>query len=79
MANRDRYGERREPKPTPACGDPDCKGWRGVTDKEHLPIPCYPCRPELRKTIHDNDFAEREPSARARAAISAANERENQK
>lgn len=67
----DRYGE---PDP-PACRDPRCrKGWLG-TDDEQRPIPCPACKPHLAVTRSDvHDYAEREPSARARAAI----ERENQ-
>ncbi|WP_156161672.1 hypothetical protein [Nocardia vulneris] len=43
-----------------------------------LAIPCLEHKPHLiAGTVHDNDFAERTPSARAQAAIDA-DERENQ-
>ncbi|MFI9507549.1 hypothetical protein [Nocardia sp. NPDC052566] len=49
--------------------DPRCRsGWLGH-DNEYRPLPCPVCRPHTirRSTVHD--FAEHEPSARARAAI----------
>lgn len=53
--------------------DSNChRGWLGYDD-EGRPIPCFVCRPHLRKTVNANDFAERVPSARAQQAI----EREN--
>lgn len=69
----DRFGEPTDRAPLPPCGRPGCKGWAGFDD-EQRPIPCYTCRPHLRKTVDDNDYAERTPSARAQQAI----ERENQ-
>lgn len=47
------------------------KGWLSAHDAD-VAIPCPVCRPPRRTDI--NDYAERTPSARARAAI----ERENQ-
>lgn len=64
----DRYGDSDSTKPP--CRDPRCrKGWVGQDD-EGRPIPCLYCKDHLIKgTVQDNDFAEREPSARAQAAI----------
>jgi len=64
----DRTGEQVEDDPLPPCGRPGCKGFTGFDD-EMRPIPCYTCRPHLRKTVDDNNFAERTPSARAQQAI----------
>ncbi len=69
----DRYGEPTDHAPLPPCGRPGCKGWAGF-DAEQRPIPCYTCRPHLRKTVDDNDYAERTPSARAQAAIDKENQ-----
>lgn len=65
----DRYGERPD---RPPCPDPRCrKGWLGHDD-EGRPIPCLRCKDHLIKgTSTTSDFAEREPSARARQAINA--------
>lgn len=48
-------------------------GWLGYDD-ERRPIPCFVCRPHLRKTVNANDFAERIPSARAQQAIESEND-----
>lgn len=73
----DRYGEPTEPKPLPKCGRPDCKGFTGYDD-ELRPIPCYLCRPHLRKTVNDNtDYSERTPTARAQQAIDQSNSKES--
>lgn len=71
----DRYGE--ADVPTARCRDPRCKrGWLGEDD-EGRRIPCLACKPHLiRGTTTTEDYAEREPSARARAAIEA-DERRN--
>lgn len=63
----DRYGDRPD---RPPCPDPRCrKGWLGHDD-EGRPIPCLRCKDHLIKgTSTTSDFAEREPSARARQAI----------
>lgn len=86
MADRDRTGERIPdrvcPDPQCTCPDPRCvpganrtgHRWIGLDD-EARPIPCLNCKSHLARTRSDvHDYAEREPSARARAAI----ERENQ-
>lgn len=58
---RDRYGEDIEPH--------ECRnGWLSRPDDD-TPRPCLICRPHLAKTTTTHDFAEREPSARAAAAI----------
>ena len=69
----ERFGE---PQPQP-CRNPKChRGWLG-TDEEGRPIPCADCKPHLAAGRRDvTDYAERVPSARAQAAIDAA-EREN--
>lgn len=72
----DRTGEPVEPTPLPPCGRPGCKGWLGYDD-EYRPIPCLVCRPELRKTVRSNDISEGSPSARAQAAIEAADSKES--
>ncbi|WP_148310139.1 hypothetical protein [Nocardia otitidiscaviarum] len=71
----DRTGEPLEAKPLPPCGRPGCRGFNGYDD-ELRPIPCYVCRPHLRRLSSDNDYAERTPSARAQAAIDRDNERD---
>lgn len=67
----DRYGE---PQTRP-CRDPRCRrGWLSAANADN-PEPCPACKPHLcgpRSAV--NDFAEREPSARARAAIEAERE-----
>lgn len=70
----DRYGERVEKQCTdPRCGNGCPKRWIGYDD-DGRPIPCLNCKPHLVKTRSDvHDFAEREPSARAQAAINAEN------
>lgn len=60
----DRTGERIDDSHDPRCRN----GWLGY-DSERRPIPCFTCRPHLRKTVNANDFAERIPSARAQQAI----------
>lgn len=72
----DRYGEAVEKRCTdPRCGNGCPPRWVGYDD-EGRPIPCLQCKPHLiNGTVHDNDFAESKPSARAQQAI----ERENQK
>lgn len=74
MADRDRYGERtRVPCTDPRCGNGCPEGWIGF-DKAGRPRPCLKCKDHLVKgTVHDNDFAESTPSARAQAAIDAQN------
>ncbi|WP_406234958.1 hypothetical protein [Nocardia sp. NBC_01009] len=48
---------------------PDCRdGWLGY-DRQGRLIPCLVCRDHLINRSTINDFAEREPSALARAAI----------
>lgn len=68
----DRYGE-----PQEVCRDPNCRppGWLGTDDEGRL-IPCPVCKKHLFEPRQNNDFAQRVPSARAQAAIDAA-EREN--
>ncbi|WP_228002170.1 hypothetical protein [Nocardia australiensis] len=67
----DRYGEPADR----GCRDPRCRrGFLGE-DTEGRPIPCLACKPHLAVTTTANDYAEREPSARAQRAI---NESENQ-
>ena len=59
--SRDRTGEDIEPH--------ECRnGWLSRPDDD-TPRPCLICRPHLAKTTNTHDFAEREPSARAAAAI----------
>ncbi|MFC9966301.1 hypothetical protein ACFVH4_18895 [Nocardia ignorata] len=60
---RDRTGESAEPH--------DCiNGWLTRRDADAM-RPCLICRPHLAKTTTSHDYAEREPSARAAAAIRA--------
>jgi hypothetical protein len=46
----------------------NCPGWLGE-DREGRPIPCLRCKPDLARRSVINDYAERAPSPRARAAI----------
>lgn len=61
----DRYGEETKP----SCRNPNCRnGWVTPPDSD-APRLCY-CRDKPRR--ESNDYAERQPSARAQAAIEAA-------
>lgn len=73
----DRYGNPDKPPcPDPRCGTGGRRpGWVDEDD-EGRPVPCLLCKGHLIKgTVHDNDFAESTPSARAQQAIERENNR----
>ncbi|MFC8047971.1 hypothetical protein [Nocardia sp. NPDC057353] len=39
------------------CGDPNCRGFRGLDARTGQPVPCYECRPHLAKpaVVKDSD------------------------
>lgn len=69
----DRYGgETKPPCTDPRCGNGCPPKWIGH-DEQGRPIPCLQCKPHLAKTRSEvADYAQSQPSARAQAAIEAA-------
>ncbi len=63
----DRTGEPVDEHPRECRG-----GWLG-TDREGRPVPCLACKPHLVRRSDVNDYADRQPSDRARAAIEEEN------